>query len=218
MSNELVIPEGLSKHERKEFKRNYYREQQLRQSRSSQFKKYSVIALVGLVLLGGGYWLVKEASKPQPGEFVTSLGNRHLKDMNEAHDPYNSLPPTSGPHLGSHAQWGVSNDPIPDELQIHSLEDGGVMVQYNCTSGKQEQDLATSSAQEADECKKLVEQLASIVKKYPDKVAMAPYPKLDNKIALTAWTRIDKFNDFDEARIQKFIKAFKGIDHHWVIS
>lgn len=43
---------------------------------------------------------------------------------------------------------------------------------------------------------------------------MAPYPKLDTKIALTAWTRIDKFNDFDEERIQKFIKAFKGIDHH----
>ena len=214
MIDQVIIPEGLSKHERKEFKRNFYQEQQLKQVRSSQLKKYSIIVLIVLVILAGGYWLVKEASKPQPGEFVVSLGNRHLKDMNEAHEPYNILPPTSGLHLGSHAKWGVSEQPIPDELQIHNLEDGVVMVQYNCTPEKTTPDSATPSAKETDECKRMVEQLASIVKKYPDKVAMAPYPKLDTTIALTAWTRIDKFNEFDADRIQKFIKAFKGIDHH----
>ncbi len=44
-----------------------------------------------------------------------------------------------------------------------------------------------------------------LVKKYSDKVLMAPYQKLDAKIALTAWTRLDKFNDFDTERIEKFI-------------
>lgn len=163
MNNELVIPEGLSKHERKEFKRNYYRQQQLKQGRSSQLKKYSVIVLIVLVILGGGYWLVKEATKPQPGEFVASLGNKHIQNMTDAHDPYNSIPPTSGTHVGGKAQWGVSDSPIPDELQLHNLEDAGVMVQYNCTPGKTASDSATSSAQETDECKKLVEQLASVV-------------------------------------------------------
>ena len=65
-----------------------------------------------------------------------------------------------------------------------------------------------------DRIGKLVERLSGIVKKYPDKVAMAPYPKLDTKIALTTWTRIDKFNEYNQERIAKFIKAFKGIDHH----
>lgn len=195
----MDYPEGwnqLSKHERKEFKRNFYREQQLKQSRLGQIKKYGVIAFIGLLVLGGGYLLVREVSKPQPGEFVASLGNKHIQNITDGHDPYNSIPPTSGTHVGGKAQWGVSDSSIPDELQLHNLEDGGVMVQYNCTPGKSEPDLATPSAQEADECKKLVEQLASIVKKYPDKVAMAPYFKLDTKIALTAWTRIDKFNLF----------------------
>lgn len=214
MNDQLIIPEGLSKHERKEFKRNFYRQQQFKQARSSQFKKYGVITLIVLATLGGGYWLFKEATKPQPGEFVASLGNKHIQNITDAHDPYNSIPPTSGTHVGSKALWGVSDSPIPDELQLHNLEDGGVMVQYNCTPGKLEQGSATPSAQETNECKKLIDQLALIVKKYPDKVAMAPYPKLYNKIALTAWTRIDKFNDFDQERIQKFIKAFKGIDHH----
>lgn len=214
MHNELVMPDGLSKHERKKFKRQFYREQMNKYGRMEKFKKYGIIAGICLLVLTGGYWLVKEATKPQPGEFVTSLGNKHIQNITDAHDPYNSLPPTSGTHVGGKAEWGVSDSPIPDELQLHNLEDGGVVVQYNCTPGKDSQNEATPSAQEQDECKKLVENLSNIVKNYSDKVLMAPYPKLDTKIALTAWTRIDKFNDFDAKRIEKFIKAFKGIDHH----
>lgn len=214
MISELIIPEGLSKHERKEFKRQFYREQMNKHGRMEKFKKYGIIAGICLVVLAGGYWLVKEATKPQPGEFVASLGNKHIQNITDAHDPYNSVPPTSGTHVGRKAQWGISESPIPDELQLHNLEDGGVMVQYNCTPGADPQNDATPSAEAQDECKQLVENLTSIVRKYSDEVLMAPYPKLDTKIALTAWTRIDKFNDFDAERIEKFIKAFKGIDHH----
>ncbi len=204
----------LSKHERKEFKRNFYREQQLRQGRSSRLKKYGVIALVGLVLLGAGYWLVKEVSKPQPGEFIASLGNKHIQNITDEHEQYNSLPPTSGTHVGGKAQWGVSDSSIPDELQLHNLEDGGVGIQYNCAPDVSPQNNATPSAEAESECKQLVDNLATIAKKNPDKVFMAPYLKLDTKIALTAWTRIDKFNEFDQNRINTFIRAFKGIDHH----
>src|SRR3989338_6248949 len=214
MKNELVIPEGLSKHERKEFKRQFYRELQQKQTRTGQLKKYRIIGAICLVVLLGGYWLIKEATKPQPGEFVASLGNKHIQNITDAHESYNSLPPTSGTHVGGKAQWGISDSSIPDELQLHNLEDGGVVVQYNCMPGIDPQNQATPGAEVQDECKKLVENLSGIVKKYSDKVLMAPYPKLDSRIALTAWTRLDKFSDFDEERIQKFIKAFKGIDHH----
>jgi hypothetical protein len=209
MTDEPVIPEVLSKRERKELKREFHREQMNRQERMEKFKKYGIITAVCLAVLAGGYWLVKEATKPRPGEFMADLGNKHIQDITDEHEEYNSLPPTSGTHVGGKANWGISDSPIPDELQLHNLEDGGVMVQYNCTPGKTTLDSATPSAQETDECKRMVEQLASIVKQYPDKVAMAPYPKLDTKIALTAWTRIDKFNDFDADRTQKFIKCLK---------
>jgi hypothetical protein len=43
---------------------------------------------------------------------------------------------------------------------------------------------------------------------------LAPYPQLDSRIALTAWTRLDKFNEFDESRIDRFIEAYIGVDHH----
>lgn len=212
----MDYPEGnhLSKHERKEFKRRFYREQQRKTARSSQFKKYGIGGAVCLLVFLGGYWLIRQASKPKPGEFLPSLGNKHIQNVTDKHEQYNSIPPTSGSHVNGKAQWGVSDSPIPDELQLHNLEDGGVVVQYNCMLGVDPQNQATPSAQAQDECKKLVESLAGIVKKYPDKVLMAPYPKLDTRVALTAWTRIDKFSDLDEERIQKFIKAFRGIDHH----
>jgi len=193
-------------------KSEFYREQMNKQIRMEKFKKYGVIATVCLVVLAAGYWIVKEATKPLPGEFIASLGNRHIESVNTPHDPYNSLPPTSGPHLNEKAKWGISDTPIPDELQTHNLEDGGVMVQYNCEVGKSLEE-ATQSAK-TDECKKLIADLTEIVSKYKEKVLLAPYPKLDARIALTAWTRIDKFNDIDKDRVAKFIGAFKGIDHH----
>src|SRR3989338_4262757 len=196
MKNELVIPEGLSKKERKEFKRQFYRELQQKQAKTGQLKKYGIIGIICLLALLGGYWFVKEATKPQPGEFVASLGNKHIQNITDAHDPYNSVPPTSGTHVSGKAQRGISESPIPDELQLHNLEDGGVVVQYNCTPGVDPQNQATPGAEVQDECKKLIEDLSGMVKKYSDKVLMAPYPKLDTRVALTAWTRIDKFNEF----------------------
>ncbi|HET6464487.1 MAG TPA: DUF3105 domain-containing protein [Nitrospiria bacterium] len=131
-----------------------------------------------------------------PGKEVPSLGNTHLKTPADPHAPYNSIPPTSGPHLSYIAKWGVSKTPIADELQVHNLEDGGVMIQYNC-----------------ENCDVLVAQLEKFAVKY-NKVIVAPYPKMKTPIALTAWGRIETMDQPDEDRIERFVKAYMGIDHH----
>ncbi len=137
-------------------------------------------------------------SASRPGQWVRSLGNDHLGSAEEKHIPYNSSPPTSGPHLPYIAQWGTHTEPIVNELQVHNLEDGGVLVQYNCPQG----------------CPDLVASLKAIVLRYPTQVILAPYPGMDGRIALTAWTRIDKLDAVDEKRIVRFIEAYRGIDHH----
>lgn len=43
---------------------------------------------------------------------------------------------------------------------------------------------------------------------------LAPYPGMDTRIALTAWQRIDRLDEFDEERIERFIHAYRGEDHH----
>jgi hypothetical protein len=161
----------------------------------------AIVYLVGALLLAGaGYWAYGKWSAGSPGEFVKSLGNRHIAEAEVGLTTYNSSPPTSGPHLPKVADWGVHKEPVTKELQVHNLEDGGVVVQYNCP--------AADSA-----CKPLVDKLADIARRY-DRVLLAPYPGMNEKIALTAWTRIDKFNDFDEKRIVRFIEAYIHVDHH----
>src|SRR5262249_2246182 len=56
-------------------------------------------AVAGLVAVGMGGWLYARARGPIPGEFVPSLGNDHIPTAETPHVPYNSDPPTSGPHL-----------------------------------------------------------------------------------------------------------------------
>jgi len=151
----------------------------------------------------------ESAQEKEPGTSVPSLGNEHIQSIESPHPPYNSKPPTSGPHVPFVARWGIYNRPIPNELQVHNLEDGGVIIQYDCK-----------------DCAEMVQKLEAIGKDYLEKSKMtpqnsrfghllvAPYPGLDKPIALTAWGKIDKLDTFDEARIRRFIEAYIGIDHH----
>jgi len=154
-------------------------------------------ALAVVVVAVVGYFAYR-AVADLPGVSMADLGNAHIQTLDEPHVPYNSDPPTSGPHMPYIAPWGIHAEPVPKELQVHNLEDGGVVVQYNCPSG----------------CPDLVDKLKAVVSRYKDEVILAPYPGMAHRIALTAWTRIDAFDDFDESRIVRFITAYRGIDHH----
>jgi hypothetical protein len=153
------------------------------------------IAVVAAALVG--YWAYRAAAD-LPGVKLADQGNAHIQLATEPHVPYNSDPPTSGPHMPYIAPWGIHTEPIVRELQVHNLEDGGVMVQYHC----------------ATPCPDLVARLTEIVRRYDTQVILAPYPGLRTRIALTAWTRLDAFDDLDEARIVRFIRTYRGIDHH----
>jgi Protein of unknown function (DUF3105) len=170
--------------------------QQAEQRRRKQRRwLLSGIGILALLVIGGLAY--RTLTKEDAGRAVPTLGNQHLASGETPHVLYNTRPPTSGPHLASIARWGIHTQPIPDELQVHNLEDGGVLVQYNCR-----------------DCDALIARLEAIVSRYSDKVILAPYPKMDTRIALTAWGRIDTFDDIDEPRIERFIQAYRGIDHH----
>lgn len=194
----------LSRKERRKAERHARRErnQKEREKRKTLAlaQKLLISLAAALFVVGLGYWAYGKRTTGSPGEFVPSMGNRHIGPAEIGLTKYNSDPPTSGPHLPSPGRWGIYDSPLPKELLVHNLEDGGVIVYYNCP-------------QTDAECKALVAKLAEIVRKYGQTV-LAPYPGLSHKIALTAWSRIDKFNEFDEKRILRFIEAYHGIDHH----
>jgi hypothetical protein len=165
-----------------------------------QRRTLKVIALTGgalIVIAALIVWGIVRAAN-WPGEAVPDMGNLHIEAGTESPVAYNSTPPTSGPHYGNLARWGVHTEPLPDELVVHNLEDGGVGIWYDCPDG----------------CPELVSQLESVAERYHEGVLLAPYPGMGTRIALTAWNRIDRFDEFEEERLERFIRAFRGLDHH----
>jgi len=199
------MTEPISRTERRKAERQARKDTQQRRKQKKNIASTAqmvALCLIGaLILAGAGYWAYAKFGKGAPGAFVKSLGNRHISEAEVGLIHYNSDPPTSGPHLPMIANWGIHQEPIKKELQVHNLEDGGVIVQYNCPPAR-------------SECKPLIEKLAGVVRRYGKNVILAPYPGLKEKIALTAWSRIDKLDDFDEDRIVRFIEAYIHIDHH----
>jgi hypothetical protein len=99
--------------------------------------KWSVILVLPLLFLL--LFLVNRyEQKMLPGELIPSLGNEHIDNVNSPHQVYNSDPPTSGPHTKEIAPWGIHTTPIPKEILVHNLEDGGIVIYYNSTATKSE--------------------------------------------------------------------------------
>jgi hypothetical protein len=167
--------------------------QQRRRRMLQQRLLQAAIGLIVVLLVAGVIYM---ATGPKPGKAVRSLGNAHIQPPQEA--TYNTRPPTSGSHFSGLARWGVHSEPIVDELAVHNLEDGGVLMQYDCPDG----------------CDALIGQFVRVMDNYDSQVIIAPYPDMETRIALTAWGQIDAFDEFDEDRIVQFIQAYRGIDHH----
>ncbi len=180
-----------------------------------RFLRYGTMTAVGAIALafivalflpsfsfaGGGHFggLIGRGAPDGPGLRIDDLGAVHISPGQD-HPPYNSVPATSGWHLGqplAPAPWGVHINVLEDEVLIHNLEHGGVGVHYDCPDG----------------CDELVEQLGELVKTATDrggKMIMSPYPGMDSTISLTAWTFIDQFDFFDEDRVRDFVGAHES--------
>jgi hypothetical protein len=142
-----------------------------------------------LALLIGGAFAVRAVLTEEPGESVPILASGHVAEGTTVTD-YNSDPPTSGPHWARTADWGIHDEPIPNELQVHNLEHGGIVIQYNETVPEDQ-----------------IEQLRQIANQCNVKLILAPRPGMESPIAVTAWGRILTMDSVDREQIQEFIKA-----------
>ena len=179
--------------------RRVRRQRRRRFFRAAAVAAIGVIAFLFIISLFAGNLPIRIGEGPGPayqGKSVplppgyTSLVTPHLQ-IGEPHPAYTSKPATSGWHYGPLVDWGIHDEPVADEYLAHKLEHAGVGIHYNCPDG----------------CEELIANLAEIVSRAPRKVIMSPYAGMDTRIALTAWTNIDQFNEFDEDRIIAFINA-----------
>lgn len=170
-------------------------------------RKSAVWVIVGLAVVAALIAFIV-TRPPPPGIVFTDLGNLHLQDPSEPHTPYNSQPPSSGPHWGGLAQWGESEEPVPAEVFVHNLEDGGIVLAYDCEAGCDEI---------TDGMRETLEELGV------DRLVMTPYSGIvdpDGQArpgAIVAWTRvlyIDDWSPDTESQVDQFISLFRFEDHH----
>ena len=153
--------------------------------------------IVGIV--GVSIWAVRRNKEDIPGEIFANQGQEHVPLTNES--TYNSNPPTSGPHYAQPANWEIYDYEVNDKIFIHNLEHGGIWISYR----------PTVSA-------KAVEDLKSIVSEFSgSQIVMAPRTINDTDVAVSAWTRMMKFNltadglsDEQKNQIRAFYKALKN--------
>lgn len=153
--------------------------------------------VITMVVAGIAIQVVREINKP--GESFRSQGNVHLASLVSPHVPYNSNPPTSGPHMPNLAAWGSYTEPVEDEYLVHNMEDAGVILWY---------DMGTP--EENEEHVRLLEDVSRAYRR----IVIAPRENLGSPYVLTAWTRLQRFDEIDEEGMLRFIDAYEGIDHH----
>lgn len=183
--------EQREKKEAKRLLRVQRREERGRQEERERFRRnirmagIGVLGLIGVAAIAFAYWFA--VLQPRPGESVSTSGASDHSGV--PRDGYSTTPPTSGSHSSQTPSWGEQRE-VPEILQVHALEHGGVLVQYNCPTG----------------CRDLVQQLRSITRNYSSKVILAPYSRMSSGIALTSWGKIDLLDKFDQERIEEFVK------------
>lgn len=160
--------------------------------------------IVGLVIVGLVIWaLLITVLKPQPGVLLADLGHEHVDSLDAVHRPYNSSPPTSGPHVNGGTRIGIYEEQLPDPLQVAMLEAGFVLVQYDCPTP----------------CQAILDDLtltAGRLMQQDRKVILAPYSGIRDtngqprRIALSAWSRLQTFDRVDVEAVKTFINAYEG--------
>ena len=111
-------------------------------------------------------------------------------------DGYNTVPPTSGRHWGAWSDCGFYNYPLPDELLVHNLEHGNIIVSYNLNDESQ-----IAALRDAVDAIPLAAEYA-IVRRY--------HAIPEGMVAVTTWGVLDRMMGVDPDRIARFFREFPG--------
>ncbi|HKX74168.1 MAG TPA: DUF3105 domain-containing protein [Acidimicrobiia bacterium] len=160
--------------------------------KAEQRRRYLITGAIVVGLVGVVVYL---ATRPPPAalaniETFADQGAAHI-EANSPTPNYNSNPPTSGPHASTPAACGIYREPVPDVNQVHTLEHGAVIVQYDPTVSEADREVLEDFGRDA-----------------PSHVIVAPREGMESPIALTAWTKRLLLDTPDREAISAFYDLF----------
>lgn len=172
-----------TKRERRDEAKRRRLEELRRRQRRDRARKIGIGSVVAAVilgiillitLLGGGADLDPAAARTagcDPVQSPAIEGSTHVQPPVTVN--YKTIPPTSGNHYGSTTQTGIYDVPVQNEVQVHNLEHGHVVFQY-------QPGLDIS----------ILEGIAAIVKDNRTYAIMAPNPNMRFQLAFSAWGKL----------------------------
>jgi Protein of unknown function (DUF3105) len=181
-------------------------------ARSSRRRQWLIIGVVAIVVVAGIVAILTLTGKTTPAvaalpsspsspdlveETIPIQGRNHI-EPGTPHEPYNSNPPTSGPHYADQMIpvpadfYDESNMPL-DERIVHAEEHGYVVIWYNCNKAPN------------GDCAALKEGIRELRDALGDtKLIAVPRTEMDTMIAMTSWGKLQRFDAFDVAQISAF--------------
>jgi len=147
------------------------------------------IILFSLVMVGA---LVLSSLANQPvdieglEQIAVGVGGHSESPVN-----YNQTPPAGGVHYPVWQNCGVYDQPILNEMGVHSLEHGAVWITYR-------PDLSASD----------VETLSNLVQQSSHRL-LSPYPNLPSPIVASAWGYQVRLERADDPRLGQFIRQYE---------
>jgi hypothetical protein len=148
--------------------------------------------------------LASSPSSPDLTEEVYPEQGREHIQRGTPHEPYNSDPPTSGPHYADNmipvpaGFYDETNAPLDEEL-IHAQEHGYVIIWYDC---------AKAPEGNCDGLKRGLRELR--IDLGETKLIAVPRNGMPTMLALTSWTRLQRLDAFDTAKISSFYRSHIG--------
>lgn len=166
------------------------------------------VLVIIVIFIVGFFGFVLFSKNTKPTEALIGVKHEvqkadHISE-GQQHAPYNSDPASSGPHYDSAsapAEWGVYTQEVKEEIFLHNLEHGGVVITYS-------PDIIQPDQQE-----KLQTLFAPPYRNKefkPTRAILTPRAKNTKAIQLASWGYTLSLDQFDEAKIIKFYLQHSG--------
>jgi hypothetical protein len=169
----------------------------------------AVASIVAVILISSNptpqvQALASSPSSPSLVEQTIPIQGRDHIPPGTPHEPYNSNPPTSGPHYADNmipvpaAFYNESNMPL-DERIVHSEEHGYVIIWYNCSK---------APGGKCDALKEAVRELRDQLG--GTKLSAVPRTAMPTLLAMTSWGKLQLLDAFDVPQITAFYRRNVG--------
>ncbi len=191
-----------SKKQTKNEKRRAARQKAKNTKNTKLFASIAAIAVLGF----SGYWFFARKQNLEINTYIAQVSEKLGQDIvidkeakysiqsrqhistNQAHVPYSTNPPTSGPHSDA-SLGGFYANGLRDENAIHNLEHGFIWISYKNVSNEE------------------IDKIERIAQKYRGRVIASQRNDNDEDgVVLAAWGKMLKLRQFDDLIAEDFIK------------